>query len=343
MLKLFLALALLFLNLFACKGGYDSCKNKINDSNAIQNSTLSIAVPNNKKLIYSKSQPNAKILKHDAFLNLYLIEDKKGFKHPFAINNNLYLEVASVDAKRALAGKISKQQLGLESFATFSKKTPTPALLLNSCCNLEGIVTEMGIIQKVYLERFLSSQSSDYGDIGIRVSDAKADVTIQRVDPFFIANPFKVGDKIVSLNGKKVINSATFMRQILFSKIGSIQSIKIKRGSKQIEYRVKVSKRHGGGFVSDTFLEQKGIYFSQNLSITHIRDSFDGYGLKVGDRLIQVNGKKVSSTKDIAAYLNDFKYTASLLFSRDGFDFFVNIKGEIEKGSIWETVNPNAN
>ena len=343
MLRLALALSLLFLNLFACKGGYDSCKLKITHSNAIQNSTLSIAVPNNKRLIYSKEQPNAKILKSDIFLNLYLVEAKDNFKHPFKINNHLSLGVASVDAKSAIEGKIIKRQVGLNNFALFSEKTKAPALLLNSCCAFEGIVTDRGIIEKTYLERFLSSSSSDYGDVGIRVSDVKRKITVDRIDPFYKNNPFKVGDIVVSLDGKKAYSSATFMRQILFSKIATSKSVKIKRGTKYHTFKVVVNKRYGGGYLSDTFLEQKGIYFSPNLSIIQIKDSFNGYGLRVGDKLIQVNGKKVSSTENIAAYLNDFNYAASLLFLRDGFEFFVKIKGEIEKKSFWEVVDTNAN
>lgn len=343
MLKLILASTLLFLNLFACRGGYDSCKLKIKDSKAIQNSTLSIAVPNNKRVIYSSQAPDAKILKHDVFLNLYLIEAKDSFKYPFKINNHLTLGVAAVDAKSATEGKIIKRQVGLESFATFSEKTQTPALLLNSCCSFEGIVTSKGIIEKAYLERFLSSSAGDYGDIGIRVGDMKKEVTIQRVNPFYKSNPFKVGDIVLSLDGKRVSDAATFMRQILFSKVGASRSVKIKRAQRELEFKVSVVKRFGGGFISDTFLEQKGIYFSPNLSITKIRDSFDGYGLRVGDRLIQVNGKEVSSTRDIATHLNDFHYKISLLFLRDGFAFFVNIKGEIEKKSVWEVVDSSAN
>lgn len=343
MLRLAFALSLLFLNLFACKGGYDSCKLKIKDSKAIQNSSLSIAVENNKRLIYSKEQPNAKILKRDLFLNLYLIEAKEKFKHPFVINNHLSMGVASVNAKSAIEGKILKRQVGLNTFATFSEKTQAPALLLNSCCTFEGVVTDRGIIEKAYLERFLSSSSSDYGDVGIRVSDVKKKVTIDRVDPFYKNNPFKVGDIVVSLDGKRVNSSATFMREILFSKVASTKSIKVKRGSNYHSFKVRVKKRYGGGFVSDTFLEKKGIYFLPDLTITQIRDSFDGYGLRVGDKLIQVNGKKVSSTRDIATHLNEFNYAASLLFLRDGFEFFVNIKGEIEKKSVWEVVDSSVN
>jgi hypothetical protein len=330
MLRLFLALNFLLLNLFACKGGYDSCKLKITHSKAIKHNSIQAPVLKNKRLIYSKYLPNAKVIKHDPFLSLYLVEDRKKFKHPFKINNHLSLGIASVNAKSSTEGRITKRQVGLNSFATFSEKTSTPALLLNSCCALEGIVTPDGIIEKTYVERFLNSKSSDYGDIGIRVEDKNTKVVVKRFNPFIENNPFKKGDIVLSINGKKVYSSFAFMKKILFSNIGSTHKIKVKRGSKYFTFVVKTQKRYGGGYLSDTFLEQKGIYFNPNLSIVKIANEFDGYGLKRGDRLIQVNGKKVSSISDIRQHISDFKFFASLLFERDGFQFFVNINPELK-------------
>ena len=331
MFRLFLALNFLLLSLFACKGGYDSCKLKIIHSQAIKNNTIQLPVLKNKKLIYSKYLPNAKIIKHDPFLSLYLIEDRKKFKHPFKINNHLSLGVASVDTKRAIEGRIVKKQIGLNSFATFSEKIYAPSLLLNSCCALEGIVTPKGIIEKEYIDRFLHSKRTEYGDIGIRVVDKKKKVVINRVNPFIKNNLFKDGDIVLTLDGRKVQNSATFMRKVLFSKVGSTHSVKLKRGSKYINLKVKTKKRYGGGYLSDTFLEEKGIYFSHNLTILKIANEFDNYGLNVGDRLIQVNDIKVSKIADIRENISDFKYFASLLFERDNFQFFVNIKGKEKK------------
>ncbi len=330
MFRLFLALNFLLLNLFACKGGYESCKLKVTDSQAIKYQTLQIPVPKNQRLIYSKYLPNAKIIKHDPFLSLYLVKDIKRFKHPFKINNHLSLGVASVNKKRAIEGRITKKQVGLNSFATFSEKVYAPSLLLNSCCALEGIVTPHGIIQKKYLERFLKNKSSTYGDIGIRVEDKKSLAVVKRVNPFIKDNPFMKDDCIIMLDGKKIKDSATLMRKILFSKVGSSHKLKIKRGSKFLNIKVKTKKRYGGGYISDTFLEQKGIYFSQNLTILKIANEFEGYGLKVGDRLMQVNGEKVVNITDIREYISDFKFFASLLFERENFQFFVNIKGKVK-------------
>ena len=124
------------------------------------------------------------------------------------------------------------------------------------------------------------------------------------------------------------------MRKILFSKIGTIHKIKIKRDSKYFNIKVKTKKRYGGGYLSDTFLEEKGIYFSPNLTIIKVSNEFDGYGLKIGDQLIQVNGNKIDNIADIREHISDFKYFASLLFQRRGFQFFVNIKGKVNTENL---------
>ena len=45
---------------------------------------------------------------------------------------------------------------------------------------------------------------------------------------------------------------------------------------------------------------------------------------------MQVNGKKVANITDIREYISDFKFFASLLFEREHFQFFVNIKGKVK-------------
>ena len=325
MLRLFLAFNLLFLNLYACKGGYDSCKQKIIDSNTIVNQNLFIPIENKKKIVFSKQRPNAKIIKHDPFLSLYLVESKKRFKYPFRINTQPLLGIAAVNDKMSLEGKIVKNQVGLNLFAKFNEPLFLPSILTNSCCALEGIVTKKGIIQKEYIKRFLYTKNTAYSDIGIRVKNSKGLVLVSASDPFMKVNPFKKGDRILELDGKKITRASSFMRSILFAKIGSVKTVKIKRGSKTLTFRVKSQKRYGGGFISDTFLEQKGIYFNEAMNITRIEKKFKNYGLHVGDKLIQVNGKRVKNQQELMEYIADFKDYSSLLFERDGFQFFIHV------------------
>ena len=326
MLRLFFILNFLLLNLFACKGGYDSCVKKIIHSNTIINQNLQIPVINAKRILFTKKIPNATILKHDPFLSLYLVKDKKSFKYPFKINKHLLLGIASVNDKMPIEGKIVKRQVGLNSFATFNEVIFTPSLITNSCCTLEGIATPKGIIQRAYIERFLSKQPVSYSDIGIRVKDTKKGVMVEHSDPFAKNNPFNIGDIILTYDALKVKNSASFMKNLLFSKIASKHEVKVKRASKVLSFSVKTIKRYGGGYISDTFLEQKGIYFDEDLKIIRLDANRKDYGLKLGDKLIQVNTTKVRSTIDVLKNISNFKNYSSLLFSRSGFEFFVKIK-----------------
>ena len=326
MLRLFIIFNLLLLNLFACKGGYNSCIQKINDSNSIEKNALFIPVKGNKRLIYSLCTPKAKILKHDPLLGLYLVEDRSKFAYDFDINMRLQLGSAIVEKKRSIEGKIVKNQVGLNSLAKYSEKFNGLALLTSSCCSLEGIVTPRGIIQKEYIKRFLSSASADYSDIGIRVKNHKKQVVISASNPYMKGNPFQKGDIVLSMDGKKVKAASVFMRQVLFAKIGSKHKLKIKRGSKIMTLDVVSQKRYGGGIISDTFLEQKGIYFDKDMRISRLSQEFKEYGLLVGDRLIQVNGVFVKTEEELLRYIEDFQDFSSLLFERNNFQFFVNIK-----------------
>ncbi len=326
MLRLFLLLNLLLLNLYACKGGYDSCKQKIIDSNSLQNNVMTLPVKNNQRLVFSTTPPEGKILKRDPYLSLYLVEDKKGFKHPFTINNRLTLGTATVNAKRAIEGKIRRRQIGLNRLATFSEAVDAPSVLLTSCCSLEGIVTPRGIIEKEYLQRFINVKKVTYSDIGIRVDDAVNCVKVISINPYMRENPFMIGDCVLSFDGKKVKDAATLMRWILFSKIGSTHTLKIKRDSKYLTLKVKSQNRHGGGYLRDIYLEFLGLYFNRNLEIVKIAPRARKYGLKLGDKLLEINQNSVPAKDKIEKTVSQSKKPVNLLFARDHFQFFVKIK-----------------
>jgi len=326
LLRLLLLCNLFLLNLFACQGGYYSCVQKVKDSHTIQKNSLYIPVKNHKILVYSQKKPAGKILKEDPFLSLYLIKATKSFAYPFDVNMRLQLGTAIVNAKRAQEGKILKHQIGLNSLARYSAKVKLPALITSSCCSLEGIVTPRGVIEKEYLQRFLSNASCKYASLGIRVQDEQGFVIVSASNPYLKRNPFKKGDCILSFDGKKAKKASLFMRKVLFSKIGSKHRVKIKRNGKIMKLNVTMVERFGGGDVSDTFLEYKGIYFDENLNIVKLSQYFREYGLKIGDRLMQVNGTLVTSEDELRKYIEDFKDFSSLLFSRNNFQFFVNIK-----------------
>jgi PDZ domain-containing secreted protein len=217
-------------------------------------------------------------------------------------------------------------QVGLNNLAIFTKRVHAPNILTSSCCFLEGIVTYEGIIQKEYLKRFIESKQSDYGDIGIRLIQKKDYIVVSASNPYIKENKFKNGDIILKYNEKKIINAAMLMRKILFSKIGSTHTFELKRNNKILKFKIKSFKRYGGGLISDTFLEQKGIFFDKNLTIIQINNKLESNGLEVGDKLLQINHTKVQTQKELRIYISNFTDFSSLLVSRDGFEFFVNLK-----------------
>ena len=318
-------LTLLFISLSACNLGYYSCKKKIVDSNSIVAKTLQIPIKRHQRVVFSRTIPKYKIIKRDPFLSLYLVEDKKGFRYPFKINNRTSKNLASLTNNSILEGRIAKKQIGLDSFATFSQCFFVPSILTDNCCFLEAIATPKGIIEKAYIKRFIKAKDVFYGDIGIRVADEDKKVIVKACDPFMKNNPFKKGDCIITFNFHKITSASFFMKEVLFSKVDSICRIKVKRGNSFITFKVLVHKRYGGGYLSDTFLEQKGIYFSKNLAVVKLEKGFKNYGLKIGDKLIKVNGVDVKSEADLRKYIENFKDFSSLLFEREDFQFFVNV------------------
>lgn len=325
MLRLLLALSTLFLNLFACSGALESCRQKIIDSQSIINETVQVPVQKNKRLVFSKTKPDGQIIKHDPFLSLYLIEDKKGFEFPFKINMRYSMGAMAVDSKGGIKGKIAQKQIGLEQFGLFDKNIPLPSLILNECCALEGIVTPKGIIQKEYIDRFLNTKIVSYSDFGIRVKDEGSMVVVSSSNPFAKENPFKKGDIILELDSKKVKDSASLARDILFSKIDSMHNVKVKREGQILTLNVRSQKRIGGGFLSDTFLEFLGLSFDEELKIVKIEKIAERYGLKRGDKLLQIDTKSVKNESDISQIIDGSNKSPNLLFQREGFQFFVKL------------------
>ncbi len=327
MLRVFVALTFFLLfNLYACEGGYNSCIKKIKHSKSIQNKTLQIPLSKYKRLVFSRTKPKGKILKHDPFLSLYIVKDTKGFAYPFKINMQYPSGIAMVTNTSAKEVRITSRQIGLNQFAKINTKLKVPALLTNSCCSLEGIVTWRGIIEKVYIKRFISKKDIRYADIGIRVKDTKKGIEVVSYDPFMKNNPFKKGDYILAFDGRKIKYSSTLMQRILFSRIGTMHNVKVRRNSKVINIKVRGQKRLSGGYKIETYLEQYGLTFDKNLYIIKIDRSKKFYGLKLGDQLLKVNTHRVKKQEDVMKYISDFKFHPRLLLQRNGnFQFFVNM------------------
>jgi hypothetical protein len=312
---------LLFVHSFGCAGGFASCVEKMKITHVVVGDTLYIPISATQTLVYSK-KPIANAIKHDPFLSLYLVEAKS--KYFFKLNKYLSLGEAVVNEKMALEIKIREPQFGLNKLATLNQAAFAPGLLLNSCCFIEGIVTPRGVIEKEYIARFLNTKELDYGDAGVQLEVKNKECVVVAKDPFSTSSPFEIGDVILLFDGKKMA-CHKINQNILFAKIGSSHKLRVKRGAENLDLSTIVKKRYGGGALSDTFLESRGIYLDKSLHVIRVEEKAKPYGLLLGDLLLGANGTKVSSQQELQKALSTPKDGVNLLLQRTGFQFFVQI------------------
>lgn len=149
--------------------------------------------------VYSpKTKPqNYKILKHDPFVGMYLLEPK-GVLEPIDLKTIqkeiLEDEMASVTPSNSVSGKIATRMQSPIDFATLNTPTFQNSLISTVCDHIYGIgIGKNAFIEKEYLERFLKSDWIYYGDIGVRVvENGDGEVEVSVIDPFFKKQSFYV-------------------------------------------------------------------------------------------------------------------------------------------------------
>lgn len=298
------------------------CQQKVVDSQSLQDDAVSLAISKTTRLLYTKKLSSEHILKYDPFLSLYLIETNNSFAYPFRFAKEYSKTLFVVGTKLEKKVTVVKRQIGLNHLAELSSNVNGASLLLTKCCSVEAIGKDGLYIEKVYLEHFLHSNKLFYGDIGIRVIEGENGVEVASVNPFR-RRLFMHGDKIVAINNKDISNAADCMQTILFAKRGERLNVEIIRKNKHLVLTPLVKERLGGGCLSDTFLETEGIYVDDSLHIIRLKKN--KFFLKTGDKILQVNLKKVTTQQQLRQELSNAKKSLSLLVLRDGFEFFVKI------------------
>lgn len=313
--------SLLFVtSLFACSGDFSLCKQKFIDAKALDGNRLTLPITETTDLVYSPTGAPSEAIKADPFLGLYLVKREQPFKHPYALTPVRAKAMAAVDSYMALPGVIRKEQSGLNTLAQFDQPLFAPCIINDPCCSIEGIVTHWGIVEKAYIRHFLNSDNPAYGDAGVRFKMSGKQLVIDSTDPFVVGNPFETGDRVVALDGQKINGLKELQERILLGGINRTCEFTLERYGKPLKVTTLVDKRYGGGRVSDTYLERRGYFFDQELYVIE-----DNGQVKIGDRLIRVNSRAVSSWEDVRQFLELGEEKAVLLFERKGFQFFVHL------------------
>lgn len=324
---LFITAFLISLPLFACSGDYKLCKQKFDDAHVAQHDgSLRIPIGHGRDLIYSERPLQIQALTTNAYLGLYLVATSKPFPHPFTLTKERSRKIVALDGVMALPGRIIQMQNGLNELGRFEHPLADAALLTDACCDLEGVATHRGLVDHHYLQHTLKSRGSVvYGDAGIRVVQQGRSLKVESIDPFIGFNPFLLGDEIIAIDGKAPQNLAALMRRISLAAPGTKCQISIKRSGQRHNFDITLQKRYGGGLLSDTYLERLGIFFDRDMNVIALSEDAKGWGIAVGDKLLQVNTEIVSFDDEVRRALGMQEEKASLLVERDGFQFFVQL------------------
>ncbi len=294
--------------------------------------TKAVAISKHYAVAYLKKRPKHSFVKYDPFLSLYLFYSKKTL-HPVRLKNTDKLTLgewlASMDDDSMYTGNFAQRGVGLNIFFEQNSKTPPNSMISCLCCDIYGIGIGGGkFISSNFIKRFLNSKSVYYGDIGVRFAKRGKDIIVSSVNPMFKNQKLKVGDIIKKIDGRRVKKVEDIEDYILFQKIGKVVKLKFLRNNRLFTRKIRVQKRYGGGELSDSFLEAKGMFFNKNLKIKNLqKGSFaQKTGLRIGDKLLQIDRKNVANEDDIRRIFSKIKKKeVNLLFDRDDFQFFVKV------------------
>jgi len=294
--------------------------------------TRAVAVAKHLAVAYSQTKPKASFVKFDPFLNLYLFQSKKTLK-PIRLKSTHALKlgewIAGMDDTSLYAGNFAKSGDLLDSFYLQNAKLEENSIIACLCCEVYGIGIGAGsFIGSEYIKRFIKIKDIYYGDIGVRFEKHANSFVVKSRDPFYQNQLLNVDDKILKINGKKITSLKQLNQMVLFSKPKSIVIVELLRGKHRLKRSLVIRSRMGGGYLSDSFLEKKGIFFDKDMKIVKVtKKSFaDKSGLKIGDKLMQIDHKMIESQNDIKVYLSKLKEKETqLLFDRNDFQFFVKI------------------
>ncbi|WP_263833964.1 PDZ domain-containing protein [Sulfurospirillum oryzae] len=320
---------------------FSQCYEKNRQSVVYFGKTRAVAISEKQAIAYSKEKPSVPYVRYDYFSNLYLFDSPKPLI-PMKLKATSELKMgewlASMTDNSLVAVNASKMGNGANDFFEFGGVGEVNSIVGGLCCEMYGLgIGDKFFIGSEALGRFIEGKSASFQELGVRVVDGNESVVVDFVDPNFKDAKLKAGDKITLLNGKKVSNVTEFADALKTFQDLTKVSAQIQRDNAWIEEnilapkpvkKVEPKKAHVPEVKKESYLQMKGFKFDNDLRIKEIaRNSFaEQSGLKVGDRLMQVDELPVQRVQEADAYMAKARNKEmSLLFDREDFQFFVTL------------------
>ena len=314
-----------------------------------------IAITPNLIAVPKGETPVKNYVKFDPYLGLYLVASDVKLEPMKMSDDNATKKSDWVSVTRDLNvtvyGHVKAQAQALGELDVLTFDVNGTGAVLSPCCKLRGIaVGGDKFVPSRYLRHFAAYKDVYYGDVGAVFEEKDGKLYVKSVDPLGRGAALMAGDEILSVNGEKFESLRELNERILFAKKGERLKFEIKRGDEVLKFGVAVSddaakkeqkapmkadkkaaasdaKPQSIPQSSDAASVQKlyGMTFDEKLKVKSV-DASSGaakFGVRVGDKLIQVGQKTVSSRKEALSLLAKGG-GQNLLFRRNGFDFFYN-------------------
>ena len=316
-----------------------------------------IAITPNLIAVPKGETPVKNYVKFDPYLGLYLVSSDAKLEPMKMADDNATKKSDWVSVTRDLNatvyGHVKAQAQALGELDVLTFDVNGTGAVLSPCCKLRGIaVGGDKFVPSRYLRHFAAYKDVYYGDVGAVFEEKDGKLYVKSVDPLGRDAALMAGDEILSVNGEKFESLRELNERILFAKKGERLKFEIKRGDEVFKFGVAVSddaakkeqkapmkadkkaaasdaKPQSIPQSSDAASVQKlyGMTFDEKLTVKSV-DANSGaakFGVRVGDKLIQVGQKAVSSRKEALGLLAKGG-GQNLLFRRNGFDFFYNAR-----------------
>lgn len=314
-----------------------------------------IAITPNLIAVPKGEIPVKNYVKFDPYLGLYLVASDAKLEPVKMAEDNATKKSDWVSVTRDLNatvyGHVKAQAQALGELDVLTFDVNGTGAVLNPCCKLRGIaVGGDKFVPSRYLRHFVAYKDVYYGDVGAVFEERDGKLYVKGVDPLGRGAALMVGDEILSVNGEKMQSLRELNERILFAAKGERLKFEIRRGEDVVKFSVAVSdevkKEQKTAPKTDeniTKIAPKpqpapntdassvrklyGLTFDEKLRVKSVDGESDAarFGLRVGDKLIQVGAKVVKNRKEALALIAKNR-GQRLLFRRDGFDFFYNAR-----------------
>ncbi|MDD3343588.1 MAG: PDZ domain-containing protein [Sulfurospirillaceae bacterium] len=315
---------------------FSQCYEKNSKSIVYFGKTRAVAIDEHRAIAYSKERPTVAFVKYDYLSHLYLFETPKKLT-PIKLKPTSELKpgewLGSMTENSLIVVNVSKKSNTIYGLFEHSGRGEVNSIIGGLCCEMMGLgIGDKYFIGSEGLQKFLSSKEASYEALGARLEENNESILVSYVDVNNKHTKLKEGDKILALNGKKVKTLLDVQSALNASLKSQKLSGQIQRDKGWIEENIlaiapKIIKKVPVKKIG--YAETKGFKLDNNLKLSSVpRGSFaEQSGLKMGDRLIQIDDTKIDKIADADFYLEkSHEKENNLLFERDNFQFFITLK-----------------